>query len=217
MQSWWQMTAARNTPQQSPIGARPMSTAGGGNTGNAMAGAGMAMAIGGMVVQAIGGYYAARSAKLQARSAALSLEFQGSMADINARNAELDAQAIRRAGQWEAARLSMESGAMIASGRVSQAAAGLQAGVGSAGEVAASAEMMKRLDAYAVNLNAVRQANAARARSVDFQNQGLLSRTAAANTRRMGGAISTFASTTIGLLSGAGSASGAIGSYYGRN
>jgi len=219
-QGRWESPYPTHGSNQSPTyGAKTSGggSAGGGNSGSALAGFGMVMSIGGMVVSAIGSYYGAKSAKLQARSQAMSLEFDGTMADLNARAAEQDAQAILRAGQYDAARMSAEAGAAIAEGRVAQAAGGLQAGVGSAAETAVSAEMVKRIDAMTINLNATRQANAARTRATDFRNRGLLSRTAAASVRRMGASISPAAAVTGSLVGGAGSAGTSVANYYGRN
>lgn len=165
---------------------------------------GVIMGVTGILQSAIGSYYAVQAQRYQLRSQALDLEFQGSIADINARAAEQDAQATLRAGQQQKALSTLRYGQAKAASRTRQAAAGVQAGVGSAGEVQASIEVAKELDSLTIERNAVRAAGASRTRAVNFQNQALLSRVSAANVRRTAGTLNPALAATTSLIGGAG-------------
>lgn len=169
-----------------------------------LGGVGAVMAVAGVAMSAIGSYYSAVSQRYAARSQALDLEFQGTMADLNARAAELEAQGLLEAGQLEKARVTQQYGALGSAVRVRQAAAGLQAGVGSAAEVQVSIEAAKEIDALTIERNAVRAAGVSRMRAVDFRNRALLARTSARSVRQMAGTISPGLAAFTSLLGGAG-------------
>ena len=63
-----------------------------------LADAGQGSQLGGMLLQAIGTYYGVRSQQLSLRSSAMSAEFDATMADLNARQAEAQANDVLRAG-----------------------------------------------------------------------------------------------------------------------
>jgi len=162
------------------------------------------LAVAGLVQQAIGAFYSAKSAQYQAKAAASTADFERSIANINARSAELEAESILTAGQREAGRLQLGYRETKGSQRVSQAAAGIQAGVGSAAEVQATTEIAKEIDSLAITANSVRAANAARARATEFRNRGLLAGVSAANLRGSAHSISPGLAAGTSLLGGAG-------------
>lgn len=170
-----------------------------------MATGGLILAAAGAVTQAIGGFYAAKSAKYEAKSAALTAEFQASMANLNARVAEQDAQHIIDAGQKQAGMASLEYAQAQAAYRARTAGRGVQAGVGSAGEVAASIDYAKQSDILTINTNAYRAAGQRRMQVVDYRNQAALGMVSAANLRRSASSIRPYMAAGTSLLGSAGS------------
>jgi hypothetical protein len=171
-----------------------------------MATAGGILAIGGAITSAIGSYYALKSQQSQLRAQALSLEFQQFMASLDARAAEQEAQQILKAGQQQVAYAGMEAAQAKGSQAAQVGAAGIQAGTGSAAEVAASIELAKRLDAATYRQNAVQQAGAARVGATNARNQASLAGVSAGNLRRTARSISPESGALTSLIGGAGSA-----------
>ena len=119
------------------------------------------LSIFGALNSALGSFYSAKSQQYQLKGAAMNADFQQSMANLNARAAERQAQAIIEAGQREIGRYTMQAGAAKASANASQAARGIQAGVGSAAEISASQDYIKAVDVMTMDVNTARQAAAA--------------------------------------------------------
>lgn len=155
-------------------------------------------------LDAFGAYYQARSAQNQFRSAALDADFQASIANINAREAEEEASFIRHQRQTEHARIGLRSGQERAAVAATTAAAGVQAGVGSAAEVQASMRLAAALEQHSTRLSFTRAENDARGRGVDMRNRSLLARTSARNLRRSASAINPRASAGASLLGSGG-------------
>ena len=162
------------------------------------------LAVAGLVTSAIGSFYAAESQKSQLKSQAMTAEFAGSIANINARAAEADAVAIFAAGRRRSSQTGLKFGQIKAATRVSAAARGIQAGVGSAGEIATSVDLVSQVELLTIDANAFRAASAARRRAVDFRNQALLSGVSAENLRSSGRSISPGLQAFTTLLGGAG-------------
>ncbi len=162
------------------------------------------MAVAGLVTQAIGSFYQAETQKFQLKSQALSLDFEQSIANINARAAEQDAVAIFAAGRRRRSQVGLRFGQVRAATRVSAAARGVQAGVGSAGEIAASVELATAIDALTIDANTFRAVSAARRRAIDFRNQALLTGVSAQNVRGSERTISPGLQAFTTLLGGAG-------------
>lgn len=158
---------------------------GGGGGAGLMAGGpvGMILAIVGAASTAIGSFYEAKSAQYKLKSEALSLEYQQSVSNMNARAAEEQAQQILEAGQKQIGQYTMRAGAEKASQEASLAARGIQAGVGSAAEHVASSDIIKEIDTMTINVNAVRAANAARMQAVNYRNQGAFAGLSARSAR----------------------------------
>lgn len=166
---------------------------------------GTAMSIGGYLTQAVGSYYAAESQKYALKSQAMDLKYRQTMANMNARSAEQEAQAVIQAGQAEMGRLGLQYGQLKGEMRASTGARGVQAGVGSEAEAAASVEYAKQTDRIMINSNAVRAANAARARAVGMRNEAAMAGANASALRSQAGAIQPWMSAGSSLLAGAGS------------
>lgn len=169
------------------------------------AGFGSMLSVFGALTGALGSFYSAKSQQYQLKSAAMNADFQQSMANINARGAEKQAQMILEAGQREAARYSLQAGAAKSSYAASQAARGVQAGVGSAAEIAASQEYIKAADLMTIDVNAAREAAAARMQKVNYQTQGAMAGASAANMRATARSINPLMQASTTLLGGAAS------------
>lgn len=161
--------------------------------------AGLLLSLFGSASRAFGAYYAAEAQKSELKSRALSLDLEQSMSRINARAAEQEAQSILDAGNKEVGRYTMRAGQERAAEVASQGARGIEGG-GSAAEVLASMDLVKEIDVHTIQLNSVRQANAARTQAVNYQNQGLLAGVSAANLRSTAGAIQPLAAAGGSLL-----------------
>jgi hypothetical protein len=172
---------------------------------------GFVTAIGGQAMQLVGNFYAARSARNQAKAQADSLKFRETMAYRNARAAERDAQQELRAGRHEAAVRQLQTAQEKGAETASAAARGL-AGTGSSAEVLASLELASQMDVLSIRTNAVRRANAARRQGVNYRNQGLLAGVSARNLRRTAGSISPAATAAGDLLRVGGTAA----RFYGQ-
>ncbi len=170
---------------------------------SALEAGGGVLQIAGVVVQAVGAFYAAESQKYQLKSNALTLEFESSIASINARAAEADVAAIFEAGRRRRAAVTLRFGQIKARQRVSTAGRGIQAGVGSAAEVATSIELATTVDAYAIDANTFRAVQAGRRRALDLRNRALLTGVSARNVREAGRGISPGLAAATSLLGGA--------------
>jgi hypothetical protein len=165
---------------------------------------GTGLQVAGAVSSAIGAFYSVKSAQYQAKSQALSLEFQQSLSYINARAAERDAQQSLLAGQYEAGRAGLQYRQAVEASRTRQAAGGIQGGVGSAGEVTASIELAKQMDQIAITRNSVRAANAARTGRVSELNRAQMAGVSAENLRTTAGALNPGLAGATSLIGGAG-------------
>lgn len=176
---------------------------GGGNGGNTLADVGAVLQVAGVLQSAIGAFAAAENAKSQLKSQALSMEFERSISAINARAAEAEAESIMEAGAQEIGAVTAQYGQQKAAAKASTAAAGIR-GTGSAAEVQASIELAKRVDAYTINVNRVRAAQAARTQATDQRNRSLLAGVSATNLRSSANSVNPWAAAGGSLLSGAG-------------
>jgi hypothetical protein len=165
----------------------------------------------GAVNSAIGGYYSAKSQQYQLKSQALSLEFQQSMSQINARQSEYQAQSILQAGERQIGQLTMRYGKAQGARRASTAAAGVSLGVGSTAEVEASQNIAKEIDSLTISANSVRASEEARMRKVGFENQALMQGVSAANLSASAGTISPLG---VGATSLIGSASSLATNWF---
>lgn len=159
----------------------------------------------GAVNGAIGSYYSAKSQQYQLQSQSMTMDFQKSMSQINARQAEFQAQTILQSGERQAGQLTMKYGKAKGARRASTAAAGISLGVGSTAEVEASQDIAKEIDALTINANAVRASEEARLRGVGFQNQALMQGVSAQNLLGSADTISPFGAMGTSLMGSASS------------
>lgn len=159
---------------------------------------------------AVGSFFAAQSAKDDAKSQAIDQDHAGKMSDINARIAQADAAAILEAGREEADLASLEYAQASATERTQQATSGFVGGQGSGAEVLASIELAKRIELRTINKNTVRAATQRRLQGIDESNRGTAARASAQNLRRAAGAIQPGAAAATSLLN---SGSSLVGRY----
>lgn len=181
-------------------------TGNGGGKLSEMQQAGLVMAVGGMGVQAVGAYYGVKNQKLQLRGMARQADYSAFMADLNARQAELAAVDIMRAGQRQAGQVTAQYGQAKAASAASIASSGVQAGVGSAAERQTAIELAKEIDKLTIDSNTLRQQQAARMQAVNYRNDARMSRANAEAMRyankKMDG-FYTRAAVASSLLGGA--------------
>jgi hypothetical protein len=161
------------------------------------------MQVMGGINTAIGGYFAAKSQQYQAKSQAVNLGYQADMASINARQSEYAAESDIKSGQSKEFSTTMVAGQQKAAATVNMAARGLRGGTGTTADVAGSMDIVKDVNVYDINSNAVREASAARVQSTNFTNQSNLDRVSAANMGKTASTISPFAAGFSSLLSSA--------------
>lgn len=155
----------------------------------AMGKAALATQVGGALTSTVGGYYGAQTQAANLRS-------QATLADINARISELGAQSALEQGKQQKASLTLQTRQLKGRQRATQAASGIDLGVGSAAELRASTDLMKEIDVGTLRANAVRNAWGHRTQAVNFQNQATMARASASGINPIGTAATT-------LLSGA--------------
>lgn len=159
--------------------------------------------IAGGINSAIGGYYAAKSSQYQAKSQAVQLRYQSDMAAINARQSEYKAESDIKAGQSQIFNYTMQEGQQASATKANMAARGLRAGIGTTQDVVASQEIVKDVNVYNINTNAVRAASADREQATNYRNESMVDSVGAANADRTAGSISPFASGYSSLLTSA--------------
>lgn len=145
----------------------------------------------GLATSTVGSYYSARTQKIN-------LQGQAAIADTNARIAELGAKSATLAGQQQVGQLTMRAGQLKSSQRASMAANGIDLGVGNAGEVIGSTEIMTAIDKGTIERNALMQAWGYRTQGTNFQNDAIIRRASASGISPVGAAAGT-------LMTGAGS------------
>lgn len=165
-----------------------------------MATASMYSQVGGAATSAVGGYYAARSQKS-------ALKHQASMAQINARIAELGAESAMEQGKQQVAALTMQAGQLKGKQRAALAANGVDLGQGSAAELQASTEIMKQIDMATARGNALRTAWGHRMQATNMRGEAAMAKASA-------GTINPFATGATSLLGGA---SSVASSWYWMN
>lgn len=168
---------------------------------------GAALAMLGAAQQVIGNFYAIKSQQTQLKQQAMSLEFQQRMSQINARAAERQASDILAAGRQQVMETTLRAGQVREGAKATMAARGVRADVGSGAEVIASINLMKEVDRFTIDANAVRAAGAARMQAVNASNEGLLAGTSAFSLRQQAGAMNPVVGAMPSLLTG-------IGQYY---
>lgn len=169
------------------------------------------MALAGAVSGAIGSYYQAKSSIMDLKSKAMTLDFQKSMSELNAQQAESQAQNIMLAGERQAGQYSMRAGQARSSAKASLAARGGVLSEGSNVEIMGSMDIAKEIDMLTINANTVRAAAAARTQKVNYENQATMLGVSADNLRA---SASTISPTTSAFSSLLGSATSVGSTWY---
>ena len=135
---------------------------------------------GGAVTSAVGAYYGAQASKAQA-----------SIADTNARLAELGAQAALLQGQSTVMRSRIATANVKGAQRTAFAANGVDASSASAARVLTSTDVIGEVDANTIEADAVRAAFGYRTQAMNYSNDAMLRRAgpsplAAAGTSLLG-------------------------------
>lgn len=162
----------------------------------------MTMIMGG-INSAVGGYYQAQAQQYQQKSAAVSSQYESDMAAINARSSEYQAESDIKSGQSQVFNYTMAAGQQKSAAVANMASRGLRAGIGTTADVAGSMDIVKDVNVYNINSNAVREASAARVQSTNYQNQSNMDAVSANNDNRSAGSISPFAAGSTSLLTSA--------------
>jgi len=162
----------------------------------------------GALTQTVGSYYSALSAKNEAKSRALSFQYEATAASQAASAAERDAQGILQAGAQQRGMYGLEANMQAASRKASMAASGTRTGVGSSAEAAASDEIIRQIDLATMNTNTVRAAEESRMRGANYANQARMAGVSAQNMRRTASTINPALAAGGTLLSQAGQVAG---------
>ena len=171
------------------------------------------LALSGAVTGAIGSYFQVKSKQNELKSQALSLEYQKTISDINARQAESQAQTIMLAGERQIGAYTMKAGLQRGAAKASMAARGGVLSEGSNLETMTTHDLMKEVDTLTINANTVRAAAAARTQGTNYENQGLLQGVSAENLR---GSAATMSPGMAGFSSLLGSATTVSSALYQR-
>jgi hypothetical protein len=164
---------------------------------SSLSGFGFLASLTGALLGAVGSFYAVQGQQAALRSQASSYEHQGVMSNIEARNAEMDAQQAFEVGRREKAALTFGQGAERGAMKVEQGASGTELGAGSNAEALASQRFLHQLDSMTLDANTIRAANASRTRATALRNEGLLAGASAANLQGTAGSLSPgFAATS---------------------
>ena len=201
------------TGQSYAVGAGTTAPSFGSQMAEAFVTAGPIVSIFGAVNSAIGAYYSAESQKNQLKMQAQNQRFQADMARINARGAAFNAAQITQAGQQQSGQYTMRAGQARAGAVASMAGRGIRGGVGSAGEVLGSMDLIKEIDRLTINANTVRQAEAARTQATNYATQATMSQLSAQNLSSTAGTIYPGLSVSTSLLGSAAD----IGTTWARN
>lgn len=164
------------------------------------------LAVTGMVTGAIGSYYSAKSQQNQLKSQSMTMDFQKAMSDINAKQAELQAQTLLETGQKQIGQVTMRAGQVKSASRASMAARGIDISSGGTGNVAdvfATTDLMKEIDSLTINTNSVRASEAARTQSMNYTTQGMMQGVSANNLRASADSISAGVAVSTSLIGGA--------------
>lgn len=164
---------------------------------------GPVISIAGAIGSIASAYYGAKAQQYQLDSQAMTLQFQKDIAGINARQAEVTAQGILRAGETEGAMTMLKYGKAKGSQRAAMAANGGVIGEGSNQEIEATNDLMKEIDALQINANTVRASENARTQGQNYKTQAAMYGVSANNLTASSQSINPFAAAGTSLLTSA--------------
>ena len=178
-----------------------------------MSGAAAGLALASATISAVDGYYSAKSQQYALRGRALTLDYQAGISRINAQLASQQASEVMRLREKRLMMTGLQYAQAEGNRRSRTAARGVQAGVGSAAEIAASLAFAKETDRLEINSASVREKNAARRAMFSARAQGALASIAAASSRNLAGAISPWGSAAMAFGSSLINAGSAMAMY----
>jgi hypothetical protein len=143
-------------------------------------------------VASIGKFFSAQLERQQAKSAAMKKKYAASAFDQAASGENERVHLITEKVKQEISYRSMQSGSEKAQQRVNTARRGVLASAGSSAEVRASMELMRQIDAQTININGVRQANAARMKAQQYRSSAAAARAEAHNLRQTNSGITPY-------------------------
>ena len=115
-------------------------------------------------------------------SSAMQYEFEGFTSELNARQAEQEAQGVLLQGERDIGRLTLAAGQEKSNTLASQGARGVVLGEGSTAEVVASQDLVKEIDAITIEINSVFGSNARRVEATNYRNAATSAKVSAANS-----------------------------------
>jgi hypothetical protein len=124
-------------------------------------------------------------------------DYERTMSDINARNAELEAEDAVKRGESAAQEAAKKSKQLQGAQRAAAAASGIAIDSGSAGALRDEADLFGKLDQEAIKNNAWRQAFGLKSQANEFRNQGRLAQRTAkfeARTTMLTGGMNALSS-----------------------
>ena len=212
-----QMQFLTNFPVQSAPASTMLTAPSGGSFGQGLAQglqtAGPIMAMFGAANSAIGAYYSSVSQQNALRMQAQNQRFAAEMGRINRRQAEFTAAQVGIEGERRIGAYTMGAGQRRAGARASLAGRGVQLGVGSAGEVIGSMDVMKEIDVLTMSAQNVRAREAARLQAFNVGVGATMADISAANLQATAGTIYPGLAVGTSLLGSAAE----IGGMWARN
>lgn len=143
---------------------------------------GMTMAAG-AAMQAVGSYHAEQNMKRRDEAAASTREFEATLSDINANQAEHRMTSMLAAGRRAASLVRLAKGRETGEIRAAAGASGTTVGKGSTVQVQASNEVLREIEALTITGNALRSAAGASAQATNLRSNATLQRVSANNLR----------------------------------
>lgn len=179
-------------------------------TGKQVKAFGQNVALGGVAVSAISTYFDVATKKVRLKGAAKEKLFEGTVADMQARDYENQAYLEIEQGNAQISLLSQASAHEQSAYVVETVKRGVAFNSGSAAEVKASMELAKQMDVRTIKTNSMRKSNARMMASVNARNTARFARVSARNLDSQANHMNPW----LASLSSAAGAAGQAASLY---
>lgn len=176
---------------------------------------GAVMQVGGLATGLVGSYFQSKFQANKLKSQALQFEHQQTMAKINAKAIESQAQHIARQYDKQLQIKTLQQGQQAGKRRARTAARGGAIGYGSSRDVAASQEILNEIDKLTINVNKVKAVGNMRTRGVDAKIRSDMLGVSAGNMFASANSVSPFLNMSSTLLTGVGPAATSIAKAFG--
>ena len=173
------------------------------------------MSVGSVFSGMVGSYFESKFQKNKLKSQALQFEHQQTMAKINAKSIESQAQHIARQYDKQLFIKSIQQGQQRGKRRASTAARGGAMGYGSSRDIAISQEILNEVDRLTINVNKVKAVGNMRTQAVDAKIRSDMLGVSAGNMFASANAVSPFLNMSSTLLTGAGGVATKFASRHG--